>query len=69
MGRDGYLGRAELVNMRVPMQLIAYGVHVLPCIGDGRLSGFEPAVKCQKIARTKAHRVTITRRERRGRRG
>src|SRR6202034_4380361 len=26
-------------NMRAPVQLIAHGVHVLPCIGDGRQSG------------------------------
>jgi dihydroxy-acid dehydratase len=28
-----------VVNMRAPVQLIAQGVHVLPCIGDGRQSG------------------------------
>jgi dihydroxy-acid dehydratase len=27
------------VNMRAPVQLIAQGIHVLPCIGDGRQSG------------------------------
>jgi dihydroxy-acid dehydratase len=38
-GPIGYPGGAEVVNMRVPIQLIAQGVHVLPCIGDGRQSG------------------------------
>ena len=38
-GAIGYPGGAEVVNMRAPVQLIAQGVHVLPCIGDGRQSG------------------------------
>jgi len=38
-GAIGYPGGAEVVNMRAPVQLIAHGVHVLPCIGDGRQSG------------------------------
>jgi dihydroxy-acid dehydratase len=38
-GPVGYPGGAEVVNMRAPIQLIAHGVHVLPCIGDGRQSG------------------------------
>jgi len=38
-GPIGYPGGAEVVNMRAPVQLIARGVHVLPCIGDGRQSG------------------------------
>src|ERR1043166_1084930 len=38
-GRIGYPGGAEVVNMRAPVQLIEQGVHVLPCIGDGRQSG------------------------------
>jgi dihydroxy-acid dehydratase len=38
-GAIGYPGGAEVVNMRAPIQLIAHGVHVLPCIGDGRQSG------------------------------
>jgi dihydroxy-acid dehydratase len=38
-GPVGYPGGAEVVNMRAPVQLIAQGVHVLPCIGDGRQSG------------------------------
>jgi dihydroxy-acid dehydratase len=38
-GSIGYPGGAEVVNMRAPVQLIAQGVHVLPCIGDGRQSG------------------------------
>src|SRR6185437_2169463 len=38
-GVIGYPGGAEVVNMRAPVQLIAHGVHVLPCIGDGRQSG------------------------------
>ena len=38
-GPIGYPGGAEVVNMRAPVQLIANGVHVLPCIGDGRQSG------------------------------
>ncbi len=38
-GVIGYPGGAEVVNMRAPVQLIADGVHVLPCIGDGRQSG------------------------------
>jgi dihydroxy-acid dehydratase len=38
-GLVGYPGGAEVVNMRAPVQLIAHGVHVLPCIGDGRQSG------------------------------
>jgi hypothetical protein len=31
--------RPKSSNMRAPVQLIAQGVHVLPCIGDGRQSG------------------------------
>jgi dihydroxy-acid dehydratase len=38
-GPIGYPGGAEVVNMRAPVQLIAQGVHLLPCIGDGRQSG------------------------------
>ena len=38
-GPIGYPGAAEVVNMRAPVHLIAQGVHVLPCIGDGRQSG------------------------------
>ena len=38
-GPIGYPGGAEVVNMRAPVQLIAQGVHALPCIGDGRQSG------------------------------
>jgi dihydroxy-acid dehydratase len=38
-GPIGYPGGAEVVNMRAPVHLIAHGVHVLPCIGDGRQSG------------------------------
>jgi dihydroxy-acid dehydratase len=38
-GAIGYPGGAEVVNMRAPVQLIEQGVHVLPCIGDGRQSG------------------------------
>jgi dihydroxy-acid dehydratase len=38
-GPIGYPGGAEVVNMRAPVKLIAQGVHVLPCIGDGRQSG------------------------------
>jgi dihydroxy-acid dehydratase len=38
-GAIGYPGGAEVVNMRAPVQLIAQGVGVLPCIGDGRQSG------------------------------
>jgi dihydroxy-acid dehydratase len=38
-GPIGYPGGAEVVNMRAPVQLIDQGVHVLPCIGDGRQSG------------------------------
>jgi len=38
-GAIGYPGGAEVVNMRAPTQLIARGVHALPCIGDGRQSG------------------------------
>jgi dihydroxy-acid dehydratase len=38
-GLVGYPGGAEVVNMRAPVRLIAHGVHVLPCIGDGRQSG------------------------------
>jgi dihydroxy-acid dehydratase len=38
-GPIGYPGGAEVVNMRASVQLIARGVHVLPCIGDGRQSG------------------------------
>jgi dihydroxy-acid dehydratase len=38
-GVIGYPGAAEVVNMHAPGRLIARGVHVLPCIGDGRQSG------------------------------
>jgi dihydroxy-acid dehydratase len=38
-GVIGYPGAAEVVNMHAPGHLIAQGVHVLPCIGDGRQSG------------------------------
>ena len=38
-GPIGYPGAAEVVNMRPPAYLIRQGVHVLPCIGDGRQSG------------------------------
>jgi dihydroxy-acid dehydratase len=38
-GPVGYPGGAEVVNMRAPVRLITHGVHVLPCIGDGRQSG------------------------------
>ncbi|SOB86427.1 dihydroxy-acid dehydratase [Sphingomonas guangdongensis] len=38
-GPIGYPGAAEVVNMRPPAQLIAQGVHSLPCLGDGRQSG------------------------------
>jgi len=38
-GPIGYPGGAEVVNMRAPVQLIAQGFHILPCIGDGRQSG------------------------------
>lgn len=38
-GPIGYPGGAEVVNMRAPVQLIEQGIHVLPCIGDGRQSG------------------------------
>src|SRR5450631_2893358 len=38
-GPIGYPGGAEVVNMSAPVQLIAQGVHQLPCIGDGRQSG------------------------------
>jgi dihydroxy-acid dehydratase len=38
-GPIGYPGGAEVVNMRAPVQLIAQGIHILPCIGDGRQSG------------------------------
>ncbi|MCG6857594.1 MAG: dihydroxy-acid dehydratase family protein [Salaquimonas sp.] len=38
-GPIGYPGGAEVVNMRPPAYLIKKGVHVLPCIGDGRQSG------------------------------
>ena len=38
-GPIGYPGGAEVVNMRAPVQLIAQGIHQLPCIGDGRQSG------------------------------
>jgi dihydroxy-acid dehydratase len=38
-GVIGYPGAPEVVNMRAPARLIARGVNVLPCIGDGRQSG------------------------------
>jgi dihydroxy-acid dehydratase len=36
---DRLSGAAEVVNMQPPDYLIKQGVHVLPCIGDGRQSG------------------------------
>ena len=38
-GPIGYPGAAEVVNMRAPSYLIARGVRLLPCLGDGRQSG------------------------------
>jgi len=38
-GVIGYPGAAEVVNMRPPARLIAQGISVLPCLGDGRQSG------------------------------
>ena len=38
-GPVGYPGAAEVVNMQPPSALIKRGIHVLPCIGDGRQSG------------------------------
>ena len=38
-GVIGYPGAPEVVNMRAPARLIARGINVLPCIGDGRQSG------------------------------
>jgi dihydroxy-acid dehydratase len=38
-GVIGYPGAPEVVNMRAPARLIARGITVLPCIGDGRQSG------------------------------
>jgi dihydroxy-acid dehydratase len=38
-GPIGYPGAAEVVNMRAPSYLLKQGVHVLPCLGDGRQSG------------------------------
>src|SRR3954465_960488 len=38
-GPVGYPGAAEVVNMRPPAELLAKGIHALPCIGDGRQSG------------------------------
>jgi dihydroxy-acid dehydratase len=38
-GPIGYPGGAEVVNMRAPVALIAQGLALLPCIGDGRQSG------------------------------
>jgi len=38
-GPIGYPGGAEVVNMRATVQLLAHGIHTLPCIGDGRQSG------------------------------
>ena len=38
-GPIGYPGAAEVVNMRAPDYLLKQGVHVLPCLGDGRQSG------------------------------
>jgi dihydroxy-acid dehydratase len=38
-GVIGYPGAPEVVNMRAPARLIARGISVLPCIGDGRQSG------------------------------
>jgi dihydroxy-acid dehydratase len=38
-GMIGYPGAAEVVNMRAPAYLIARGIRVLPCLGDGRQSG------------------------------
>jgi len=38
-GPVGYPGGAEVMNMRPPATLIREGVHMLPCLGDGRQSG------------------------------
>ena len=38
-GPIGYPGGAEVMNMRPPATLIRGGVHMLPCLGDGRQSG------------------------------
>lgn len=38
-GPVGYPGGAEVMNMQPPAALIRAGVHMLPCIGDGRQSG------------------------------
>lgn len=38
-GPKGYPGGAEVVNMRPPSYLLKRGIHVLPCVGDGRQSG------------------------------
>jgi dihydroxy-acid dehydratase len=38
-GPVAYPGSAEVINMAPPRELIRKGVHVLPCMGDGRQSG------------------------------
>lgn len=38
-GAVGYPGSAEVVNMTPPGRLVARGVRMLPCMGDGRQSG------------------------------
>jgi dihydroxy-acid dehydratase len=38
-GPVAYPGSAEVINMAPPRELIRHGVHVLPCMGDGRQSG------------------------------
>src|SRR5262249_43906525 len=38
-GPVGYPGAAEVVNMTPPDHLLRRGIHVLPCLGDGRQSG------------------------------
>jgi dihydroxy-acid dehydratase len=38
-GPLGYPGGAEVVNMQPPAALIKSGIHLLPCVGDGRQSG------------------------------
>jgi dihydroxy-acid dehydratase len=38
-GPIAYPGSAEVINMAPPRALIEKGIHVLPCMGDGRQSG------------------------------
>src|SRR5262249_2634187 len=38
-GPVAYPGSAEVINMAPPRELIRKGIHVLPCMGDGRQSG------------------------------